>query len=344
MYLITNKTWTAVGTLPGPVTALSANDFNQTSLFAAGKTPGNGASFLSHWDGAQWTTLDVSLGSASNITQLEFVPLSEEHNVQGIIQTNRMLWLSGSFSGNGGGFSSALYDGQTLHPYLLTSTASGDPGAIASFFHSYSTFSFDIHREYCSLYPPLYAECADVWVLDYLARGVVILISIALGAGIVFLLGLLGVLLALFRRRDERNVSQGTGADEKEYDDDMDSQRPSSLLAHINAATRNTIFMPKDMDVFANEGAAGHRAEETAVDPTDQTHVFRSDSMSHEGTLGVGAGAALLSGSQSPVTTVDEDDVNRPAQARHSFEGHGEGELPLKSGQEVIILNDQDPM
>lgn len=149
MYSITNQTWTAVGTLPGPVTALSANDLNQTSLFAAGKTSGNNTPFLSHWDGAQWTTLDVSLDSASNVTQLEFVPLSEEHDVQGIIQTNRMLWLSGSFSSkNMGTFSSALYDGQTLHPFLLTSTASGDPGAIASFFHSYSTFSFDIHREY----------------------------------------------------------------------------------------------------------------------------------------------------------------------------------------------------
>ena len=193
-------------------------------------------------------------------------------------------------------------------------------------------------------YPPLYAKCADVWVLGYLARGVVILISIALGAGIVFLMGLFGVLWALFRRRDERNFSQDTGTDEKEYDDDMDSQRPSSLLAHINAATRNTIFMPKDMDVLTNEEAAGHRAEDTAVDPTDQTHVLRSDSMSHEGTLAVGAAGARMSGSQSPVTTVDEDDVNRPAQARHSFEGKGEGELPLKPGQDVIVLNDQDPM
>jgi hypothetical protein len=116
MYSITNQTWTAVGTLPGPVTALSANDFNQTSLFAAGKTSGNNIPFLSHWDGAQWTTLDVSLGSASNITQLEFVPLSEEHDVQGIIQTNRMLWLSGSFSGSTGSFSSALYDGRNPAP------------------------------------------------------------------------------------------------------------------------------------------------------------------------------------------------------------------------------------
>jgi len=155
-------------------------------------------------------------------------------------------------------------------------------------------------------------------------------------------MGLLGVLWALFRRRDERHSVQDSGSDEKEYDDDMDSlQRPSSLLAHINAATRNTIFMPKDMEVSSN---AGHRAEETAVDHSDPIHALRSDSISHEGTLAAGAGAALISGSQSPVTTVDEDDVNRPARARHSFEGDGEGELPLKTDQNVIVLNNQDPM
>ena len=191
-------------------------------------------------------------------------------------------------------------------------------------------------------YPSLHAECADVWILGYLARGVVILISIALGAGVVLLMGLLGVLWALFRRRDERNYGQDSGTDEKDYDDDMDSfQRPSSLLAHINAATRNTIFMPKDMEISSNAEIAGHKAEETAVDHTDHSHALRGDSISHEGTL---APAALISGTQSPVTTVDEDDVNRPAQARHSFEGDGQGELPLKTGQDVIVLNDQDPM
>lgn len=192
-------------------------------------------------------------------------------------------------------------------------------------------------------YPLLHAEYADVRVSDYLARGVVILISIALGAGVVFLLGLLGVLWALFRRRDERNIGQDTVIDEKEYDDDIDSfHRPSSLLAHINAATRNTILMPKDADPFADTEVARHKAEETAVDPTDQLHA-RSESMSHEGTLAAGAVAPLLSGTQSPVTTVDEDDVNRPAQSRFSFDGAGEGELPLKAGQDVIVLNDQDP-
>jgi len=194
-------------------------------------------------------------------------------------------------------------------------------------------------------YPSPHAECADLLVSGYLARGVIILISIALGAGVVFLMCLVGLLWALFRRRDERHYGQDTGTDEKDYDDDMDSlQHPSSRLEHINAAIRNTIFMPKDSEISSNAEVAGYKVEESTVEPSDQIHAQRSDSISHEGTLAAGAGAALVSGSQSPVTTVDGDDVNQPAQARYSFEGNGEGELPLKTGEDVIVLNDQDPM
>src|SRR5258706_12225114 len=100
-------------------------------------------------------------------------------------------------------------------------------------------------------------ECADVWASDYLARGVVILISIALGAAVVFLMGLFGVLWALFRRSDERNYGQDTGTDDKDYDDDMNTrQRPSPPLAHINAATPTTTFTPKDMDSSPNAQAS----------------------------------------------------------------------------------------
>ena len=54
--------------------------------------------------------------------------------------------------------------------------------------------------------------------------------------------------------------------------------------------------------------------------------------------LAVGADVTLVSGSQSPVTIANEDVVNRPAQARHSFGGDREGALALKSGQDVIMI------
>lgn len=36
------------------------------------------------------------------------------------------------------------------------------------------------------------------------------------------------------------------------------------------------------------------------------------------------------------------DDMSRPAHARYSFDGTGEGELPLMQGQELEVLDDGD--
>ena len=37
------------------------------------------------------------------------------------------------------------------------------------------------------------------------------------------------------------------------------------------------------------------------------------------------------------------EEVSRPAHARYSFDGTGEGELPISSGAEVEVLDDRDP-
>lgn len=125
-------------------------------------------------------------------------------------------------------------------------------------------------------------------------------------------------------------------------DDDDDSlHRPSSLLAHINAATRKTIL--GDAALGAGVYAAGHKAEETAVE--------REPARSHDGhdgsgwvrtvtPVGIAAGAADTSHTTG---TADDDDVARDARARYSFAGDGVGELALTAGTEVVILDDRDP-
>lgn len=157
-----------------------------------------------------------------------------------------------------------------------------------------------------------------------------ILISIALGAGIVFLLGLIGILWALFARRDDRNFGQDTVVE------DDDSARPSSLLAHINAATRNTILGTPGNDYY------GHKGEETMIDDPNRPP---STAGSHVGAAaaGVAGAAAAEKNTLTPVTTSEENDVNRPAHARYSFDGKEDGELSLHHGQEVTVLNDRDP-
>jgi hypothetical protein len=125
---------------------------------------------------------------------------------------------------------------------------------------------------------------------EYLPRGVVILISIAIAAGIVFLILLIGVLWTIFSRRDDHPQEEYV---DQEGDDDSLHHRPSSLLEHINAATRNTII-----------GGAAFAGGEKAVspDPTDGTHVGEDED-------GMGAGEAYN----------DPDGEGRVAKARCTF-------------------------
>ena len=164
----------------------------------------------------------------------------------------------------------------------------------------------------------------------------VILISIAIAAGIVFLLLLIGVLWAIFSRRDEHPQEEYV---DQEGDDDSLHHRPSSLLEHINAATRNTIIGSAAGGVFA---AGSEKA--ITPDPTDGTHGGEDEDV-------MGTGQAYN----------DPDGDGRIARARckcpgfgkpamvliiafpDSFVPSGDGELPLEEGTQVVVLDDRDP-
>jgi len=161
---------------------------------------------------------------------------------------------------------------------------------------------------------------------DFLAVGVVVLISIAIAAGVVFLLALTGILWTLFGRRDDK-LNKLDVADE---DDDEDSthHRPSSLLEHINAATRTTILGAGGL---FHEGKDG---EEKGLPSRDADHdLFGPDASNF-------ARAETPSDVAGGVLTREDA---RPAHARYSFDGAGEGELALTTGQEVEVLDDRDP-
>jgi hypothetical protein len=59
-YSFDNSTWSAVGGasgVPGPVTAVSVDNLNSSSIFAAGRASDGSAPFLTHWNGAQWSAI-----------------------------------------------------------------------------------------------------------------------------------------------------------------------------------------------------------------------------------------------------------------------------------------------
>lgn len=163
--------------------------------------------------------------------------------------------------------------------------------------------------------------------LDFLATGVVILISIAIAAGVVFLLSLIGILWTLFSRRDDKLNKLDLQNDD---DDDSTHHRPSSLLEHINAATRTTIIgsspfanfnQDKEEEKVGNAPLSAH--EQDPFGP-DASNYLRAETPSDA------AGGMMA------------EEPSRPAHARYSFDGTGEGELPLTAGAEVEVLDDRD--
>lgn len=179
----------------------------------------------------------------------------------------------------------------------------------------------------------MYAHPAS---LEFLATGVVILISIAIAAGVVFLLALIGILWTLFSRKDDK-LSRFDNAEEE--DDDSTHQRPSSLLAHINAATRTTI-LGGGSSPYSNYNAEKEFEDKGAI------AVGTAYSSPERDPFGPGPDASNYIRSETPSDAVGgmlvSTEGSRPAHARYSFDGTGEGELPMSSGAEVEILDDTD--
>ncbi|KIJ67669.1 hypothetical protein HYDPIDRAFT_107140 [Hydnomerulius pinastri MD-312] len=308
-YSFANATWTAIGDsteIPGPVTAMEVNNGNSSSIFAAGRTADGSSPFMVFWDGATWSNVGSGLQGNSNISQLLMVPLQNTHSTNSIIESDRMLMVSGSLSDSSfGSASSALFDGQTFIPYFASMSAQGTMGYVSSLFYSIANFSFNQQH--------------------FLATGVVILISIAIAAGVVFLLALIGILWTLLSRRDDKLAKYEHDDD----DDDSIQHRPSSLLEHINAATRTTILgtqSPFNNFSAEKEGAQDGAAAEADPFGPDASNYLRAETPS-DAVIG---------------TMAAEEEATRPAHARYSFDGTGEGELPLAAGMEIEVLDDKD--
>jgi len=104
-----------------------------------------------------------------------------------------------------------------------------------------------------------------------------------------------------------------------------------SLLAYINATTSTTILggkghsisMEKDATMGGNPGASsvGH---DLLTGPDASNYVWAE-------TLSDVFGGGLVG-----------EETGHPAHTHYSFDGEGEGELPLAVGQELEVLNDHD--
>lgn len=137
---------------------------------------------------------------------------------------------------------------------------------------------------------------------------------------------MIGILWTLFSRREDQSVKfEGS-----EDDDDSTHHRPSSLLEHINAATRTTIL---GASPFGFGGAEKHEGIAHKADPGADSDPFSSD------------GGQFLR-TETPSEAMHhggEQEETRAARVRYSFDGAEEGELALAAGAEVEVLDDKDP-
>lgn len=104
--------------------------------------------------------LTLESGSAlqpnSNISQLLMVPLQNTHSANSIVESDRMLMISGAVSDSSFGSASlVLFDGQTFIPYLTSMSAQGTLGYVSSLFYSIANFSFSQQSEHY----PAYISC-----------------------------------------------------------------------------------------------------------------------------------------------------------------------------------------
>ena len=81
------------------------------------------------------------------VAQLTMVPLQDIHASNSIIESDRVLMISGSLTTPAGNASSALFDGQNIIPYIVSTSSTGVSGSVSSLFHSFSSFSFNQRRK-----------------------------------------------------------------------------------------------------------------------------------------------------------------------------------------------------
>lgn len=91
---------------------------------------------------------DSGFEGTTNVSQLTMVPLQDQHDANSIIESDRMLLVSGAIASSSfGNASSVLFDGESFIPYIKTSTEAGLPGLVSSLFSSIQNFSFTQRRK-----------------------------------------------------------------------------------------------------------------------------------------------------------------------------------------------------
>ena len=186
-YDLDKSTWTvfedASNSVPGPVTALTPADGDDSHFWLAGKAA-NGTSFLMKYDGSKFRAVGDLLGPGSNVYGLSMYNLKKAHGSStDLVSNSHILMVLGELNlPRFGNASAALFNGTVFTPYALTTTGNS-PGRLSQLFSEKQVVFKNVGGP--------------------MALGLVVLIALACALGAVFLLVVAGILIERYRRRRE---------------------------------------------------------------------------------------------------------------------------------------------
>lgn len=128
------QVWTAftgATAIPGTVTALCDATSDASQLWVGG-TAINGSAFLMKFDGTNWNSAGSIFASGTTIKGLRVMSLTKNHAGTALVSASQSLMITGALNIPGfGSASSAIYNGTTLQPFALTTTASNTGGSLS---------------------------------------------------------------------------------------------------------------------------------------------------------------------------------------------------------------------
>jgi hypothetical protein len=151
---------------------------------------------------------DIQLGPTSNIYQVFAVPMQPPNGSSLLASSQTMLMVSGRLDIQGyGNVSSALYDGTTWYPSILSTTASGNPGTIRQIFYKAQSINYGVTcklmlRPKCCSDQRKYMDrlIFSYLLIDHMPVPLVILVAIGGSLGITFVGVAAGMGVIYFRK------------------------------------------------------------------------------------------------------------------------------------------------
>ncbi|KAI9803486.1 MAG: hypothetical protein M1825_001829 [Sarcosagium campestre] len=214
VYDVKESTWSPydkADQIPGPVTALTAGNDAVSRFWVAG-TKDDGSPFLMKYDGSDFKSAEDKFGKASKIRGLQVFSLSESHDSSDLVAASEVVLVTGELDlPNFGNASAALFDGNTVTPFILANRQGSTPGSLSQIFSEKQNFFKTGGGK--------------------LAVGFVVLIALAIALALIFLLVVIGIIAERLRRKREGYVPAPTGIYDKQSN--MERIPPSRLFGAL---------------------------------------------------------------------------------------------------------------